>query len=51
MHLKLKKVTKSEVKNTYATEKLKDQTASDNFRIETRNTIAGPEHSTDLEEP
>ena len=50
IHLKLKKATKPEVKKTYATEKLKELTASANFRIEARNRFAGLEHSTDLEE-
>ena len=50
IYLKLNKATESEVKKTYATEKRKEQTASDNFRIETRNGIAASEHTTDLEE-
>ena len=50
IHLKLKKATKPEVKKTYATEKFKEQTALENFRIETRNRFAALEHSTDLEE-
>ena len=50
IHLKLKKATKPEVSKTYSTEKLKEQTASENFRIETRDTFAALEHSTDLEE-
>ena len=50
IHLKLKKATKPEVKKTYATEKLKELTASENFHIEIRNRFAALEHSTDLEE-
>ena len=50
IHLKLKKATKPEVKKTYATEKRKEQAASENFRMETRNRFAALEHSTDLEE-
>ena len=38
------------MKKTYATEKLREQTASEHFRIETRNIFAALEHSTDLEE-
>ena len=38
------------MKKTYATEKLKEQAASENFRMETRNRFAALEHSTDLEE-
>ncbi len=49
IHLKLKKATKPEVKKTYAPEKLKEQAASENFRMETRNRFAALEHSTDLE--
>ena len=50
IHLNLKKATKPEVKKTHATEKLEELTASENFRIETRNIFAAPEHSTDLDE-
>ena len=50
IHLKLKKATKPEVKKTYATETLKEQTSSENFCMETRNRFAALEHSTDLEE-
>ena len=46
----LKKAMKPEVKKTYATEKLKEQMASENFRIETRNIFVALEHSTNLEE-
>ena len=38
------------MKKTYATEKLKEQMASEIFRIETRNRFAALDHSTDLEE-
>ena len=50
IHVKLKKATKPEVNKTYATEKLKEQTASENFRIETRDRFAALEHATYLEE-
>ena len=40
IHLTPKKATKPEVKKTYATEKLKELTASENSRIGTRNIFA-----------
>ena len=49
IHLKLKKATKPEVNKTYAPEKLKEQTASEHFRIETRDRFAALEHATYLE--